>query len=108
MPIGPLELVIVLVIVLLIFGATRIPEVGRSLGTGMREFKDGILGRHDKADAPAELESSSAAEEGGPTPPERASESTPPERASEATPPERASESGNEPDCSTGASSRPS
>jgi sec-independent protein translocase protein TatA len=62
MPIGPLELVIVLVIVLLIFGATRIPEVGRSLGTGMREFKDGILGRHEQPESPAELEASSEPE----------------------------------------------
>jgi sec-independent protein translocase protein TatA len=57
--IGPLELVIILVIVLIIFGARRIPEVGRSLGTGMREFKDGILGRNDEkeeASRPAELE----------------------------------------------------
>lgn len=39
------ELVIVLVIVLVIFGAKRLPEVGRSLGSGMREFKDSITGR---------------------------------------------------------------
>jgi sec-independent protein translocase protein TatA len=56
--IGPLELVIILVIVLIIFGARRIPEVGRSLGSGMREFKDGIVGRSEEKDeAPrAELE----------------------------------------------------
>lgn len=40
--IGPLELVLLLVIVLVVFGASRVPEVGRSLGTGMREFKDGL------------------------------------------------------------------
>lgn len=51
--IGPLELVIILVIVLIIFGARRIPEVGRSLGTGMREFKDGILGKGGEKEAPA-------------------------------------------------------
>jgi sec-independent protein translocase protein TatA len=39
------ELVIVLVIVLLIFGAKRLPEIGRSLGGGMREFKDSISGK---------------------------------------------------------------
>jgi sec-independent protein translocase protein TatA len=42
--IGPLELVIVLVIVLVIFGPKRLPGLGRSLGQGMREFKDSITG----------------------------------------------------------------
>jgi sec-independent protein translocase protein TatA len=42
--IGPLELVIVLVIVLVIFGPKRLPGLGRSLGSGMREFKDSITG----------------------------------------------------------------
>jgi sec-independent protein translocase protein TatA len=41
------QLVIVLVIVLLVFGAKRLPEVGRSLGSGMREFKDGVKGLDD-------------------------------------------------------------
>jgi sec-independent protein translocase protein TatA len=40
--IGPLELALVLVIVLIVFGAKRVPEAGRSLGTGLREFKDGL------------------------------------------------------------------
>jgi sec-independent protein translocase protein TatA len=42
--IGPLELVIVLVIALVIFGPKRLPDLGKSLGTGMREFKDSITG----------------------------------------------------------------
>jgi sec-independent protein translocase protein TatA len=42
MPFGPLELLIILFIILLIFGAKKVPEVGRSLGSSMREFKDGI------------------------------------------------------------------
>lgn len=41
--IGPLELLIVLFIVLLIFGARRLPDMGRELGTGMREFKENIV-----------------------------------------------------------------
>jgi len=40
---GPLELVIVLAIVLLLFGARRLPSLGRDLGSGMREFKEGIV-----------------------------------------------------------------
>jgi len=47
--IGPLELAIVLVIVLLIFGPKRLPGLGKQLGTGMREFKDSITGK-DKDD----------------------------------------------------------
>ncbi len=42
--VGPLEIIIVLVIVLLIFGPKRLPGLGKSLGTGMREFKDSITG----------------------------------------------------------------
>ena len=41
------ELVIVLVILLVIFGAKRLPEVGRSLGAGMRGFKDSISGKDE-------------------------------------------------------------
>ena len=45
--IGPLELAIVLVIALVIFGPKRLPDLGRSLGSGMREFKDSITGKDD-------------------------------------------------------------
>jgi sec-independent protein translocase protein TatA len=43
--IGPLEIIIVLVVVLLIFGPKRLPDLGRSLGGGMREFKDSVTGK---------------------------------------------------------------
>ena len=43
--IGPTELIIVLVIVLLIFGPKRLPGLGKQLGGGMREFKDSISGK---------------------------------------------------------------
>jgi sec-independent protein translocase protein TatA len=46
MPIGVPELIIVLVIVLLVFGPKRLPQLGRQLGGGMREFKDGIQGKN--------------------------------------------------------------
>jgi sec-independent protein translocase protein TatA len=42
--IGPTELIIVLVIVLLIFGPKRLPGLGKQLGSGMREFKESISG----------------------------------------------------------------
>jgi sec-independent protein translocase protein TatA len=45
--VGPVEIIIVLVIVLLIFGPKRLPDLGRSLGRGMREFKDSVTGKDD-------------------------------------------------------------
>lgn len=51
--IGPLELVIVLVIVLIVFGPKRLPSLGRQLGAGMREFKESVTGKdrdHDDED----------------------------------------------------------
>ena len=44
MPLGGWELAVILVIVLVIFGPKRLPGLGRSLGTGMREFKESITG----------------------------------------------------------------
>ena len=49
MPFGPLEIGIVLVIALVIFGPKRLPDLGKSLGKGMREFKESISG-NDKDD----------------------------------------------------------
>jgi sec-independent protein translocase protein TatA len=48
--IGPLELAIVLVIALVIFGPKRLPDLGKSLGSGMREFKDSLTGKDDDDD----------------------------------------------------------
>jgi len=41
---NPLHIAFLVVILLLVFGARRLPEIGRSLGSGMREFKDGVTG----------------------------------------------------------------
>jgi sec-independent protein translocase protein TatA len=41
------ELLILLVVLLLVFGAKRLPEMGRSIGKGMREFKDAVTGVED-------------------------------------------------------------
>jgi sec-independent protein translocase protein TatA len=49
--IGPLELVVVLVIALLILGPKRLPQAARSLGQGMREFKDSLTGSGSRAAA---------------------------------------------------------
>jgi sec-independent protein translocase protein TatA len=42
--IGGIEIVGLLIVALLLFGAKRLPEIGRSLGSGMREFKDSVTG----------------------------------------------------------------
>ncbi|HXG76997.1 MAG TPA: twin-arginine translocase TatA/TatE family subunit [Gaiellaceae bacterium] len=47
------ELLILLVVLLLVFGAKRLPEMGRSLGKGMREFKDAVTGVEDAASKPS-------------------------------------------------------
>ena len=46
--IGPMELVIVLVIALIVLGPKRLPDAGRSLGRGMREFKSSLTGGDDE------------------------------------------------------------
>jgi sec-independent protein translocase protein TatA len=43
---NPIHIVFLVVILLLVFGAKRLPEIGRSLGGGMREFKDSVSGNH--------------------------------------------------------------
>ena len=69
---GPLEIIILLVIVLLIFGPKRLPDLGRSLGRGMREFKDSVTGKDSDDEPPREIaRTDSAAAEPTPTPAER-------------------------------------
>ena len=48
---NPLHIAFLVVILLLVFGAKRLPEIGRSLGSGMREFKDSISGEANKQPA---------------------------------------------------------
>jgi sec-independent protein translocase protein TatA len=64
--VGPLEIAVVLIIVLIIFGPKRLPELGQSMGRGIREFKSSISGEKDK-DAPEEkkreLEASQSADD---------------------------------------------
>ena len=53
--IGPMELIVVLVIALVVLGPKKLPDVGKSLGKGMREFKDsisGMSGNDDERDEP--------------------------------------------------------
>jgi sec-independent protein translocase protein TatA len=63
--IGPLEIAIVLVIVLIIFGPKRLPELGRSMGKGIKDFRGAMSGDNDEDDVStkkAELEANQAAE----------------------------------------------
>jgi sec-independent protein translocase protein TatA len=57
--VGPLELAIVLIIALVIFGPKRLPELGRSMGRGIREFRASISGKGDdeeESSQPAQIE----------------------------------------------------
>jgi sec-independent protein translocase protein TatA len=52
--VGPWEIILLLLLALLLFGAKRLPEIGRSMGRGMREFKDSVSGK-DRDDEVPEL-----------------------------------------------------
>jgi sec-independent protein translocase protein TatA len=59
--IGPLEIALVLIIALVVFGPKRLPELGRSLGKGIREFRGSIGGdndddEHEQSSPPHEIE----------------------------------------------------
>jgi sec-independent protein translocase protein TatA len=55
--VGPLELIVVLIIALVIFGPKRLPELGRSMGRGIREFRSSVSGKDkDEESQPAEIE----------------------------------------------------
>jgi sec-independent protein translocase protein TatA len=46
--VGPMELIVILAIALIVLGPKRLPEVGKSLGKGMREFKDSLSGENER------------------------------------------------------------
>jgi TatA/E family protein of Tat protein translocase len=69
--IGPLEIAVVLIIVLIIFGPKRLPELGQSMGRGIREFRSSLSGDKDKDspdEKPRELEASQQAQASQPQP----------------------------------------
>ena len=66
--VGPLEIAVVLIIVLIIFGPKRLPELGQSMGRGIREFKASISGDKDE-DSPEEKRPELQASEAQPAQP---------------------------------------
>ena len=61
--IGPMELIVVLIVALLVVGPRKLPELGRSLGTGMREFRDSVT-RSDRRPALSDADGDGPAESG--------------------------------------------
>jgi len=59
---GPTELIVVLVIVLIIFGAGKLPGIGKALGKGIKEFKDGTTGKDENTDKPDDVKKSEKSE----------------------------------------------
>ena len=80
---SPVHLIILLVIVLLLFGAQRLPELGRGLGQGIKELKEGMNTREE--DLPEERRTTEVVEGGGQQARTRAAQGT--EREKEAEPP---------------------
>lgn len=54
--VGPAELALVLIIALVVFGPKRLPELGRSLGKAIREFRGSVGGESHEAERPEEIE----------------------------------------------------
>ena len=62
--VGPMELIVVLIIALVVLGPKKLPEVGKSLGKGMREFKDSLSGEsHDDKPEPIAVAATAPAPE---------------------------------------------
>jgi sec-independent protein translocase protein TatA len=82
---NPLHIAFLVVILLLVFGARRLPEIGRSLGSGMREFKDSISGEAKQATLPAAPQQTVEATAAQAAAPQPAAAAAPPAAPSEPT-----------------------
>jgi sec-independent protein translocase protein TatA len=67
---SPIHIVLLLVVILLIFGTKKLPEVGRSLGRGIREFKGSVTGQDERPASPPAESSRVSQPATGPTPDE--------------------------------------
>jgi sec-independent protein translocase protein TatA len=76
--IGPWELILVLIVALLVFGPKRLPEMGKSLGKGMREFKDSISGEEKEQESHDAAPVTTQAQALPPAAPPQAAAPTPP------------------------------
>ena len=65
---NPVHIIFLLVVMLLVFGAKRLPEMGRSLGSGMRGFKESLSGEPSEPVRPAALEQRPPSDDGPPGP----------------------------------------
>jgi sec-independent protein translocase protein TatA len=72
--VGPLEIILVLIVALVVFGPKKLPDLGHSLGKGIREFKGSVTGESDE---PARVESAPARAEARPVTAHRIEDSTP-------------------------------
>jgi sec-independent protein translocase protein TatA len=77
--VGPLEIAVVLIIVLIIFGPKRLPELGRSMGRGIREFRSSISGDKDKDSEEEQRPELQASQQQASQPPSQANQQQPPE-----------------------------
>ena len=68
--------VVIILVLLLVFGPKRLPEMGKSLGRGMREFKDSLTGNDQEDSEPEKIELTAPASS-TPVPPDAASTSPP-------------------------------
>ncbi len=55
-PVGPTELLLIVLIIVIIFGARRLPELGKSLGAGIKNFKKSVTSHEEDEEKPAENE----------------------------------------------------
>ncbi len=53
---APWHIIIVLIVLVLVFGSKKLPDIARGMGTGIREFKDGITGKEHHDDEPPKVD----------------------------------------------------
>lgn len=76
--VGPLEIVLIVAVLLIVFGPKRLPSLGRSLGTGIREFKESITGEDKHRDEADEADATGRPALGEAQPPAPADTPAPP------------------------------
>lgn len=62
-PVGPLELFLIILIIVIIFGARRLPELGKSLGEGIKNFRKSVTSKEKESESPQDKTKPPAKEE---------------------------------------------